>query len=213
MARYSIEFLRYLIRLRGPRTSLTAAESALLRSLVADRTCVVEVGVFEGVTSAVLAEAISPKGMVYLVDPYVLGVRLERWLRFSFTEVVARRSVQPWRRRVRFVRKNSLRPPSPSSSRRSSFSSMPTTAMRRYAKTCWRGLRSSRQEVSWPSTTVAVARLAPTSMKPPGQCGSWRRSGAGLYGPWKAVGEADSLTAIAKIDGGAESPRLGRSIE
>lgn len=108
MARHSLEFLKYLVGLRGPRTALTAAETAQLRNLAAGAKIAVEVGVYEGATSAVLAASLSADGTLYLIDPFFHDVRLERWLRFSFTGFIASRTVRHCRERVRFVRATSL---------------------------------------------------------------------------------------------------------
>jgi predicted O-methyltransferase YrrM len=107
MSRPSIDFLLYVLGLRGPRTALTAAESRLLTTLALGCGCVVEVGVDQGATSAKLAAVIAPTGRLWLVDPYVRHTRPERLLRLSFAEVIARRTLRPWARRVRFVRRSS----------------------------------------------------------------------------------------------------------
>jgi len=72
--------------------------------MAAGRRCVVEVGVFEGATSAVLAKAIASDGRLWLVDPFYRHTRLERLIGISFSRHIARRSVRSWRDRVRFVR-------------------------------------------------------------------------------------------------------------
>jgi predicted O-methyltransferase YrrM len=105
--RYSFDFLRYWLRLRGPLASLTLEEVALLRRTAHGKRCIVEIGCFEGATSAHLCGAMDARGLLYLVDPYPLGVRLEKLLRSSFAEYVARRSLAPWASSVRFVRQTS----------------------------------------------------------------------------------------------------------
>jgi predicted O-methyltransferase YrrM len=107
MSRPAIDFLRYLLRRRAAQSSLTAAESRLLTTLSRGRACVVEVGVYQGATSARLAAVMAPTGCLWLVDPYRRETRWERLLGFSANELVARRSVQPWAERVRFVRRAS----------------------------------------------------------------------------------------------------------
>lgn len=108
MTRPSIEFLRYFLGLRSPTTSLTIAEQSLLKRLASNRKCVIEVGVHEGATSAVLATSISSDGNLWLVDPFFCHTRPERLFRMSYSNYIAHRSVQPWRGRVRFVRKTSI---------------------------------------------------------------------------------------------------------
>jgi len=107
VSRPSIDYLRYLLGLRGARTALTADESRLLVSLARGRACVVEVGVDEGASSARLVGAMAPTGRLWLIDPYHRETRPERWLGFSFAEHVAHRHLRPWADRVRFVRRTS----------------------------------------------------------------------------------------------------------
>lgn len=108
MARYSIEFIKYLLGLRGPHTSLTQGETDLLRRLAARRRSVVEVGVFEGATSLELAGVMDPQSRLYLVDPHFLATRMEQWLGFSAARFVASRTLRAYRDRVQFVREASL---------------------------------------------------------------------------------------------------------
>ena len=108
MSRPSVEFLRYLLRLRGAETTLTAAESRWLITCARGSRYVVEVGVYEGATSARLAAAIEPSGRLWLIDPYFRHTRPERLLGFSFSRFIARRSVRPWAHRVRFVLRTSI---------------------------------------------------------------------------------------------------------
>jgi predicted O-methyltransferase YrrM len=198
MARYSIEFLKYLVGLRGPRTALTTAEQELLRTLASDKSCIVEVGVFEGATSATLAAAMSPRGILYLVDPYFLGVRLERWLGFSFAALVARRSVRPWRRLVRFVRATSAE-----ASR--------TTALHQAADLVFidadHSYEAVRQDLlTWAQKLAPGGVLAfhdsrccaarPDLTAATGPVRLMEEIGQGIHGDWQVVGEADSLTAV-----------------
>ena len=109
MARYSVEFLKYLVGMRGPRTSLTSQETALLCALSVDKQSVVEVGVYEGATSQKIVSAIHPNGQLYLVDPFFRGTRMESWLGFSAAEFIARRSLRGRApNKAEFVRMTSL---------------------------------------------------------------------------------------------------------
>ena len=108
MTRPSFEFLRYLAGRRGPASALTSPERALLRELAHGRRSVVEVGVYEGATSAVLANAIAPDGRLWLVDPFSRDTRPERWLGISYSSYIAHHSVSPWPDRVRFVQETSI---------------------------------------------------------------------------------------------------------
>ncbi len=108
MSRPTFEFLRYLLGRRPAHSTVTAAERGLLAGLAAGRRSVVEVGVFEGLTSTALAQALAPDGRLWLVDPYLRGTRPERLLGISYAEWIARRTVRPWAARVRFLRITSL---------------------------------------------------------------------------------------------------------
>jgi len=101
------DFLRYLLLRHRAATSLTAAESRLLETLARGRRSIVEVGVFQGATSARLAAAMAPSGSLWLVDPYCRQLRLERLLGLSYNEHIARRTLSPWAGRVRFLRRAS----------------------------------------------------------------------------------------------------------
>jgi MMP 1-O-methyltransferase len=53
-----------------PRTMHSQREAAVLRRLAADARVVVEIGVFEGSSAVVLAQAMAPGSELHLVDPY-----------------------------------------------------------------------------------------------------------------------------------------------
>lgn len=108
MSRPSIESLLCLLGFREAQTALTAAESRLLADLASGCRCVVEVGVYQGVTSVSLAAAIAPTGRLWLVDSYVRHTWPERLLGVSFDQQIARRSLRPWASRTRFVRRSSV---------------------------------------------------------------------------------------------------------
>jgi predicted O-methyltransferase YrrM len=107
VSRPSIDFALYLLGLRRPQTAVTTAESRLLTILADGSSCVVEVGVDQGATSVKLAAALGLGGCLWLIDPYVHHTWPERLLGCSFAEHIARRSLRPWARRVRFVRRAS----------------------------------------------------------------------------------------------------------
>jgi len=101
----TFDFLSYLLLRRRAATSLTAAESRLLVTLARGRRSIVEVGVFQGATSARLAAAMAPSGSLWLVDPYRRHLRLERLLGLSYNEHIARRTLRPWAGRVHLLRR------------------------------------------------------------------------------------------------------------
>ncbi len=200
MARYTIEFLKYASGLRRGHTTLTAAESGLLRSLAAGKRSIVEVGVFEGVTSALLAAAMAPGGNLYLVDPYPLGVRAERWLGFSFTAFIARRSVRRFRDRARFVRATSLEAAS------SLALAAPADLVFLDADHSFEAVRNDFAAwapklapdgiLAFHDSRRCAARpdLTPTT----GPVRLLEEIRRGEHGAWRIAGEADSLVAIGR---------------
>jgi len=106
---YTLNFLKFLLHLRGPSTSVSPPEQRLLSDLAANRTCIIEVGVFEGATSQMLCKAMDPNGKLYLVDPFIPEVRVERLLNVSFAQKIATKAVEPWRDRLEFVRQPSVK--------------------------------------------------------------------------------------------------------
>jgi len=179
------------------------AETAFLRSLASDRRCAIEVGVFEGATSAVLAEAMPPEGTLYLVDPYDLGVRLEGLLGFSFTWFVAQRSVRPWRQRVHFVRTTS-------------FEAALSHPLDRPADLIFvdadHSYEAVRQDfLAWAPKLVTDGVMAfhdsrccparPDLNPSTGPVRLMSEIRLGLFGSWEVTAEADSLTAVAPFNG------------
>src|SRR5580704_1996245 len=69
-------------------TQTTDAERECLARHAAGRRCVVEIGVWHGVTTALLRRGMSPDGVLYGVDPYPDGR-----LGFNAQRLIARRVV------------------------------------------------------------------------------------------------------------------------
>lgn len=86
---------------------MTPAELETLCSFTVGARVVIEVGVSEGATSASLLAAMPSDADLYLVDPYLEGLRLEALLGFSGTAHIARRAVRRFGERAHFVRKTS----------------------------------------------------------------------------------------------------------
>jgi predicted O-methyltransferase YrrM len=68
---------------------------------------VVEIGVYEGMTSSILERSLAADGELVLVDPYVPALLPERILRVSFPYLIARHSLRNAKHRCRFVREYS----------------------------------------------------------------------------------------------------------
>jgi predicted O-methyltransferase YrrM len=100
--------LKFFAGLRKAHTSVSAAEHELLAGLASGKRCIVEVGVFEGVTSTIFCRVMEPAGRLYLVDPFFPETRLEKALNVSFTKWVATKTVKPWLPRIEFVREPSV---------------------------------------------------------------------------------------------------------
>lgn len=96
--RPALHFALYSLGLAAPETQTTAAERDCLARHASGKKKTAEIGVWHGVTTRRIAEALAPGGVVYAVDNYVPGR-----LGFSFQYRVARRNTQPFRDRVRFV--------------------------------------------------------------------------------------------------------------
>src|SRR2546430_17024549 len=69
----AIHALRCLIGLDKPYTQTTDAERHCLATYAVGRHRLLEIGVYEGVSTNVLASAISPTGVLYAVDPFTPG--------------------------------------------------------------------------------------------------------------------------------------------
>src|SRR5262249_40872646 len=77
---HTLRTIKFFVGLRKASTSVSAAEHALLVSLSTGKRCIVEVGVFEGVTSEIFCRVMDPGGRLYLVDPFYPETRLEKFL-------------------------------------------------------------------------------------------------------------------------------------
>ena len=78
-----------LLGLRPALAQHTAAEHATFRQWAGGRSCVVEIGVAEGVSAAALREGMPEDGTLYLIDPF----HLSRVPFLNFIKRVARRAV------------------------------------------------------------------------------------------------------------------------
>jgi predicted O-methyltransferase YrrM len=95
----AVHALRCLIGLDKPDTQTTQAERDCLAACAAGRHRLVEIGVYEGVSTNVLASAMSPRGILYAVDPFTPGR-----LGFCWSELVARKEASRSRRDIVFIK-------------------------------------------------------------------------------------------------------------
>jgi predicted O-methyltransferase YrrM len=86
--RPSLHYLCYSLGLAPAESQTNPTERSALARHAKGKTCVVEIGVYQGLTGAQLRAAMSPSGEYYAVDPYPRGR-----LGISFTQRVADREV------------------------------------------------------------------------------------------------------------------------
>src|ERR1700722_10267293 len=76
-------FLKWQVGLARAETQTTKAERDCLAVHAAGKCCLVEIGVWHGVTTGRLRAAMAPDGVLYAVDPYPvgqLGVSFQMWI-------------------------------------------------------------------------------------------------------------------------------------
>ncbi|MEW6558555.1 MAG: class I SAM-dependent methyltransferase, partial [Elusimicrobiota bacterium] len=105
---YTVAFMKYLLGFRNAYTSLTPYEQEMLSIFAKGKKCIIEIGVFEGVTSKVFCQSMDSDGKLYLIDPYFLNLRLEKLLNFSFPQFIAKREIRKWKNQVEFIRQTSV---------------------------------------------------------------------------------------------------------
>ncbi|OLP18786.1 hypothetical protein BST81_08585 [Leptolyngbya sp. 'hensonii'] len=105
---YTLEFAKYLLGLRKAKTHDTERELTYLATLAQGKSCIVEVGVYEGVASRIFCQVMAKTGRLYLIDPYFLDLKLEKLLGFSFPEYIAKQMVRDWGQQLEFVRLTSV---------------------------------------------------------------------------------------------------------
>lgn len=87
------------------RTQTTERERAALRNHSKDKERGVEIGVFEGVTTCVLASQMREEGVLFAVDPFVAGRAGVNWTKITARQQVKRHGLQ---HKVRFVERYSF---------------------------------------------------------------------------------------------------------
>jgi predicted O-methyltransferase YrrM len=91
--------IKYLLGLESAATQTTAAEREVIRQFAAGRKRGVEIGVFEGVSTCVIAESLARDGELIGIDPFFKGR-----LAICWGEIIARHKL----RRARVYRKVKL---------------------------------------------------------------------------------------------------------
>lgn len=96
-----IHLLRYLVHLDPPDSQTTPLERSMLSRYADGCGRALEIGVYEGMNTRLLAESIDARGVLYAVDPFFHGRVPICW-----SEIIARRQVgrSVAAKRVRFVK-------------------------------------------------------------------------------------------------------------
>jgi predicted O-methyltransferase YrrM len=195
---HTVNFLKLVVGLRKPETSVSAAEHALLADLARGKRCIVEVGVFQGATSRVFCQEMSPDGTLYLVDPFFPEVRLERLLNVSFNRWVAAKSVEPWRGRSQFVREPSVQAAG-KLSLEGKADLIFIDARHDYESVledfrCWSPMLAPGAPMAFHDSNPCPAR--PELGENEGPVRLMRQIERGEHGAWQVVGHADSVTIV-----------------
>lgn len=84
-----IHYLKYISGLDKPDTQTTAAERAAIKKYAANALSAVEIGVFEGVNTIIIAAAMHPEGKLIGIDPFFKG-----GLGICYHEKIARKEIR-----------------------------------------------------------------------------------------------------------------------
>lgn len=83
-----MHFMLYHCGLQSARTQTSQPERNILQKYASGQYCVVELGVFEAVTTRVMRQVLHPKGCIYGIDPFPVGR-----LGFSYSWSISHREV------------------------------------------------------------------------------------------------------------------------
>jgi predicted O-methyltransferase YrrM len=192
------QFLAYRLGARSAASYVTHAERELLRALAAAQHCVVEVGVFEGSTSVLLARSIEASGIVWLVDPFPRLTIVERLLRISFCESIAKHETRRFGDHVRFVKATSVeasrRTDSPSEVDLVFIDAQHDYESVREDFYSWKPRLKRGGVIAFHDSRPCAAR--PDLDDGTGSVRFLRELLAGAHGPFELAAEADSIYAI-----------------
>lgn len=88
-----IHAARHFLRLDEAATQTSAAERAAIARFAHGRRTALEIGVFEGFTTALIAKQLAPEGKLFAVDPFFSGRLGICWSRFIAQRQVGRAGV------------------------------------------------------------------------------------------------------------------------
>jgi len=83
VAKTFLHWLKYNLGIDTPHSQTTEAERTALARHAAGRKRLAEIGVYEGLTTAVLARVMAVDGVVYAIDPFFagrLGICWSKWI-------------------------------------------------------------------------------------------------------------------------------------
>jgi len=84
-----MHYFKYLLGLDKPDTQTTLNERNAISEYAANAKCCVEIGVFEGVNTITIAEAMDAHGKLYAIDPFFKGS-----LGICYHEKIAKNSIR-----------------------------------------------------------------------------------------------------------------------
>lgn len=188
-------FLRWQFGLAPAETQTTEAERDCLAALAAGKRCVVEVGVWHGVTTRRLRSAMAADGVLYAVDPYPpgrLGVSLQRRIARSEVGRVQNGRVE-W---VRTTGTDAARALGPVLAGRVEFAFLDGDHSYDGLRGDWEGWSG----LVAPGGVVALHDSRPTPNRAIGEAGSVRYTAEVIRNDarFEVCGEVDSLTALRR---------------
>ena len=83
-----VHYIKYILRIEAAETQTTIAERNALKEFSKNARCCVEIGVFEGVNTILIAESMDSEGVLYGIDPFFKGR-----LGVSYHELITRHSI------------------------------------------------------------------------------------------------------------------------
>jgi len=84
-----VHLIKYRIGLEKPHSQTTKEEREVLKKYSADLKSAVEIGVYEGVNTVLIAKSLSAEGVLYGIDPFFKGK-----LGISYPEVITKQELQ-----------------------------------------------------------------------------------------------------------------------
>lgn len=100
-----IHLIKYYVGLDKPATQTTIAEQECVKKYAQNTKSCLEIGVFEGVNTVIIAKAMSAHGVLYAIDPFFKGK-----LDICYSEVIAKSGLKKMNlyNKVRFIPKLSF---------------------------------------------------------------------------------------------------------